>query len=143
MPSNVFASGVTLSLIQQGSKGTFAETLGLEFTELGPDFLRAALTVDARHLRPGGIVNGGVFLSILETVGSVAARCTIESPTKNSLGIQVSCNHLGVAVPGDRLIGTARPVHLGRSTHLWEVEIENQKGKVISSGRITLLIVDK
>jgi 1,4-dihydroxy-2-naphthoyl-CoA hydrolase len=137
----IFAPEITLKEIQAGSKGTLSETLGLEFVEIGADFVKGALTVDSRHLRPGGIVNGGVYLAMIETVASVAARCAIHGKAKNSLGIQVNANHLKVAVPGDRLTATARPIHLGKSTHLWDVAIENQNGKLVSRGTITLLIV--
>jgi len=135
-------SGLTLDDLKEGSKSTFAETLGLEFSEFGSDFLAGTLVVDERHLRPGGIVNGGVYLGLIETVASVAARCAIRGEKKNSLGIQVSANHLGVAVPGDKLTAIARPIHVGRSTHLWSVSIENQKGKLVSTGTITMMIVD-
>lgn len=138
---SIFPSTVTLPDIQSSGKGTLSDTLALEFTELGSDFLKGALVVDKRHLRPGGIVNGGVYLAMIETVASVAARCVIHGQGKNSLGIQVSANHLGVAVPGDKLTATARPAHLGRTTHLWEVEIHNQKAKLLSKGTITLLLV--
>lgn len=140
---SVFSPQVDLAQIQKNAQGTFSEVLGIEFVELGPDFLKGALVVDNRHLRPGGIMNGGVSLALIETVGSVAARCVIYDEPKNTLGIQVSASHLKVAVPGDRLLATARPVHLGRSTHLWDVAIENQTGKLICTGRITLMVVDR
>lgn len=138
----LFSPEVTLEAIQRSGKGTLAETLGIDFTEIGADSVKACVTVDTRHLRPGGIMNGGVSLAIIETVASVAARCTLAGAAKNSLGIEVSANHLHVAKPGDRLTATARPIHVGKSTHLWEVNIVNQNQKLVSSGRITLLIVD-
>src|SRR5207253_2205111 len=105
-----------LKKIQDGARHTFAETLGMQFVELGQDFLTAKLVVDSRHLRPGGIMNGGVSLALIETVGSVAARYAIDGEGKNSLGIQVNANHLQVARPGDELAITAMPLHLGRTT---------------------------
>lgn len=105
--------------------------------------MTAKLMVDSRHLRPGGIVNGAVFLAIIETVGSVAGRCTLKSPDQNSVGIQVNANHLRTATIGDVLTAVARPAHIGRTTQLWDVSISNQQGKKVSSGRITLLVVDK
>ena len=92
---SIFPSTVALSDIQSSGKGTLSDTLALEFTELGPDFLKGALIVDKRHLRPGGIVNGGVYLAMIETVASVAARCVIHGQEKNSLGIQVSADYWG------------------------------------------------
>lgn len=140
---SIFPEGLTLKGVQQVAQNNFAETLGLEFSELGKDFLKGTLVVDERHLRPGGIVNGGVFLGMIETVGSVAARMVILKEPKNSLGIQINANHLRVAKVGDTLTAIAKPVHIGKTTHLWNVSIENQEGKTISSGTITLLITSK
>jgi len=142
--TSVFPAGLTLKAIIENVGGNnFSDSIGFKFVELGADFLRGKLTVDDRHLRPGGIMNGGVSLAIIETVGSVAARCAIFGASKNTLGIQVNASHLTIARPGDELTATARPVHVGRSTHLWDVTIENQNGKLVSSGRITLLVVEK
>ena len=119
------------------------ETLGIRFTEVGKDFLSGALTVDERHLRPGKIMNGGVSLALIETVGSMAAACLVDPEKQNPLGLQVSANHLSIAYPGDTVTATARPIHVGKSTHIWEVTITNQKQKVLCSGRITLFIADR
>ncbi len=140
---NVFSSVVTLKAIQEQAGNEFAATIGLKFTELGPDYLSGKVVIDDRHLRPGAIMNGGVSLALIETVGSVAARCTIADQPKNTLGIQVSASHLQIARPGDELTATARPAHVGRSTQIWDVTIVNQLGKMVSTGRITLLVVDK
>jgi uncharacterized protein (TIGR00369 family) len=77
----------------------------------------------------------------MEIVGSAACNCVIRGQNKNNLGIQLNANHLAIAKPGDRLSIVAKPVHLGRSTHLWEINITNDKGKTVSTGRLTLLIV--
>ena len=119
------------------------EVLGLRFSEVGPDFIKGTLTVDHRHLRPGGIMNGGISLVIIETLGSVASFCTLNSEKQNALGIQVTANHLRIANPGDVITGTATPIHIGKTTHIWDVNIENQNKKLISSGRITMLITEK
>jgi len=139
---SIFAPEVTLESIKQEAKGTFTETLGLEFIELGAECLKGRIVVDGRHLRPGNIMNGGVSLGLIEAVGSTAARCVLGAQPKVSLGIQVNANHFAAAGPSEELTITAAAVHLGRTTHVWEVAIENQKGRLISSGRITLLVVD-
>jgi 1,4-dihydroxy-2-naphthoyl-CoA hydrolase len=125
------------------AQGLMAESFGIEFEEVGEDFVRGSLTVGQQHLRPGGIANGGVFLMILETLGSVSACCVVDMEKFNPLGIQVNANHTGVAKLGDRLTAVSKAIHVGRSTHIWEVNIENQQGKLISTGRITLMIVPK
>ena len=124
-------------------RGLLPEFFGIEFEEVSSDSVRAYLRVDKRHLRPGGIVNGGVYLVLIETLGSISACLKIDTQLHNALGIQVTANHLGVAREGDTLIAVSRPVHVGRSTHVWEVEIRERGGKALSTGRITLLIVPR
>lgn len=140
---NIFPSQVTVALLEETNRNTFNETLGLHYTEVGPDFLRAKLVIGQKHLRPGGIMNGGVSLGVIESVGSVAARCAVHGQNRNTLGIQVSANHLRVGKLGDELTATARVKHLGRSMHVWEVTIENGEGKVVSTGQLTMMVVDK
>lgn len=119
-----------------------SEYLGVHFDEVTKDSIKARLTVDKRHLRPGGIVNGGIYLMLIETLGSISSCLHIDLSRQNPLGIQVNANHLGVAKEGDTLIAFSKAVHIGRTTQIWEVTVENQKGKTLSSGRITLLITD-
>lgn len=139
----IFAPNVTLEAIQKNAVNHFGDHIGLKFTKLGPDFLEGEMKVDDRHLRPGNIMNGGVSLALIETVGSVAARCAIYGEPKNTLGIQVNANHLAIAHPGDTLTVTARPFHVGKSTHVWEVTIVNQDKRTISRGTITMMVVQK
>jgi len=139
-----FPATITVEALNQVSiKDQLPETLGIRFTEVGADSLKAELTVDHRHLRPGKIMNGGVSLVLIEVVGSMSAASLVDFKTKNPLGLQVSANHLNIAYPGDTLTATSHPVHVGRSTHVWGVKIENQNGKPICDGRITLFIADK
>ena len=137
-----FPDQVTVdSLNRECVDGQLPETLGFRFDSVEPNGLRGRLTVDSRHLRPGGIMNGGVSLALVETVGSISAACLLDPARENALGLQVSCNHLAIAKPGDTLTAWSRPVHVGRTTHIWEVAIDNQKRKRVSEGRITMLIV--
>ncbi len=139
----LFPESLTIDLLQSESKNTFSDFLGVTFTEIGPDFMTATMKVEQKHLRPGGIMHGGVSLALIETVGSVAARCTLGESAVNTLGIQVSASHLAIARPGDILKTTAHALHVGRTTQAWDVTIQNNDGKTVSSGRITLLVVSK
>lgn len=116
---------------------------GIDFIEVGPDYMVARMTVDERHLRPGNIMNGGVNLVLIETVGSASSYLRLDLSKQNALGIQVSANHLSIARPGDKLLARSKTIHLGKTTHIWEVNITNEKDKVISTGRITMLITDR
>ncbi len=123
-------------------KGQLPESFGINITSVEKDAVSGTLTVDHRHLRPGNIMNGGVSLVLLETIGSVSTCLYIDPAQYNAFGIQVNANHLSVARPGDILTARSTPVHIGKSTQVWDVNITNQKGKLISSGRITMLVTE-
>ena len=123
-------------------KGQLPESFGINITAVEKDSVSGTLTVDHRHLRPGSIMNGGVSLVLLETVGSVSTCLFIDPAHYNAFGIQVNANHLSVARPGDVLTARSTPVHIGKTTQVWDVNISNQKGKLISSGRITMLVTE-
>ena len=124
------------------TKGQLPESFGIDLTEVGTDYVKGSLTVDARHLRPGNIMNGGVSLVLIETMGSISSCLFLDLEKQNSFGIQVNANHISVARPGDVLTATSRAVHIGKTTQIWDVTIENQTGKIVSSGRITMLVTD-
>ncbi len=123
-------------------RGQLPESFGINITAVEKDSVSGTLTVDHRHLRPGNIMNGGVSLVLLETVGSVSTCLFIDPAQYNAFGIQVTANHLSVARPGDILTARSTPVHIGKTTQVWDVNITNQKGKLVSSGRITMLVTE-
>ena len=124
-------------------KNQLPETFGLEITKVEKDSVTGTLTVDERHLRPGNIMNGGVSLVLIETIGSVSSCLFLDTTKQNAYGIQVTANHLNVARPGDKLTAVSHAVHIGRTTHVWDVVITNQKGKTVSDGRITMLVTEQ
>ena len=123
-------------------RGQLPESFGINITAVEKDSVSGTLTVDHRHLRPGNIMNGGVSLVLLETVGSVSTCLFIDPAQYNAFGIQVTANHLSVARPGDILTARSTPVHIGKTTQVWDVNITKQKGKLVSSGRITMLVTE-
>jgi 1,4-dihydroxy-2-naphthoyl-CoA hydrolase len=125
------------------SGGALHNLMGIKVHEVSADSLSLKMTVSQQHLRPGNIMNGGVSLLLIETAGSFSAYRTINTETHNALGIQVNANHTAVAFPGDVLIAKSRAVHLGKTTHIWDVDITNQNNKLVSSGRVTLIITQK
>lgn len=137
----IFHELVTVEAVQS-RRGGFAKTLGIEFTEVGADYIRASMKVTELHLRGGGILNGGVSLGMIETVGSTAAGAAVALQKLETLGIQVSANHLRTARAGDVLTATAKAKHVGRKMHVWDVEIENQDQKPVCTGSITMMIVE-
>lgn len=134
---------LTLEKIRQHSiKGQLPEAFGIDIEEFGENFMVGSLTVDHRHLRPGNIMNGGVSLVLIETLGSFSSYLKINPEKQNAFGIQVNANHIAIARPGDKLTARSQAVHLGKTTHIWDVNITNQNGKLVSSGRITMLVTD-
>ena len=123
-------------------KGQLPESFGIDITAVEQNSVTGSLTVDERHLRPGNIMNGGVSLVLLETMGSISTCLYIDPAKFNAFGIQVNANHISVARPGDILSARSEPVHIGKTTQVWDVNITNQKGKLVSSGRITMLVTE-
>lgn len=123
-------------------KGQLPESFGMEITAVDAESVTGTLTVDHRHLRPGNIMNGGVSLVLLETVGSISTCLYSDPAYYNAFGIQVAANHVSVARPGDVLTAKSKAVHVGKTTQVWDVNITNQKGKLVSSGRITMLVTE-
>ncbi len=120
--------------------GTAPGHLGIEFLEVGPDFLRARVPVDARTRQPMGILHGGVSVVLAETLGSCGAA--FSSPAgKRAVGLDINANHLRSASEG-WVTGTARPVHIGRTTHVWQIELKNDRDQLTCVSRITMAILD-
>lgn len=133
-----------LKLIKETfGKNQLMENMGFEITGVSDLSLTVQLQVDKRHLRPGGIMNGGVSLLLIETVGSFSSYLRINPENQNALGIQVNANHISVAREGDLITASSLCVHMGKTTHIWDVTVKNLQNKLISSGRITMLITDK
>lgn len=123
-------------------KDQLPATFGLDVTEASLTSVTGELTVDERHLRPGKIMNGGVSMVMIETIGSISSAMHIDVSKQNTFGMQISANHLGKARSGDVITAKTRAVHIGRSTHVWDVDITNQHNKKICSGRITMMVSD-
>lgn len=122
--------------------GTLLETLDIQITEVGDDYLCGTMPVDHRTVQPYGILHGGASVALAESLGSIAAHLVVDSSQYYSVGMEINANHLRPATKG-RVKGTATPIHLGRSSHVWSIEITNEVGKLICISRITMAIVSK
>ena len=121
------------------SEGTAMRSLGIEFTEVGPDYLRATMPVDARTHQPYGLLHGGASVLLAETLGSSAGGMCVE-PGQGVVGIEINANHLAGVREG-KVPGTARALHLGRSTQVWEIRIEDDHGRLACVSRLTLAVI--
>jgi 1,4-dihydroxy-2-naphthoyl-CoA hydrolase len=130
--------GATLDALNARSAGTLMQALGIEFTELGDGFLRATMPVDARTHQPYGLLHGGASVALAETLGSSAGA--MMAGGNAVVGLEINANHLR-AVRSGLVTGTARPLHVGRSTQVWEIRIEDEAGKPVCISRITLAVL--
>ena len=113
--------------------------LGIEFLEVGDDFIRARAPVDARTKQPMGILHGGVSVLLAEMLGSCGAACA-SPPGHRSVGVEVNANHIRSVSEG-WVTGVGRPLHVGRSTQVWQIEMTNDKGQLTCVSRITMAIL--
>jgi 1,4-dihydroxy-2-naphthoyl-CoA hydrolase len=116
--------------------------IGIEFTEIGPDFLRARMPVDGRTIQPFGILHGGASVALAETLGSTAAALVIDRSKQRCVGQEINANHVRAASQG-YVIGTARPIHIGRRSHVWEIRITDEQERLVCISRITMYILDR
>ena len=118
------------------------ETLDIQITEVGEDFIRGTMPVDHRTVQPYGILHGGASVALAETLGSIAAHLVVESDLYFTVGMEVNANHLRPVTRG-RVTGTARPIHIGKSSQVWGIEIKNEENKMVCISRITMAVVPK
>lgn len=131
----------TLEELDRQSPGSMAEHLDIRFTEIGPDYLRASMPVDARTVQPFGLLHGGASVTLAETVGSVAANCVIDAGRAFCVGQEINANHLR-GVRSGRVTATARPIHIGNRSQVWEIRIEDEKGRLTCISRLTMAVVE-
>lgn len=118
-----------------------ASHIGIELTELGDDFLRGRMPVDDRTRQPFGILHGGASVALAETLGSTAASLVIDRDKQRCVGQEINANHVRAATSGF-VIGTARPLHVGRRSHVWEIRITDERERLVCISRITMYILD-
>lgn len=124
----------------QINKGTIVDHLGIVMTEVGDDFITGTMPADARTFQPYGVVHGGANVVLAETLGSTAGAHVIDFATAKCLGQEVSATHLRPVSSG-LVIGTARPIHLGRRSHVWEIRLTNEEGKLTCISKLILAII--
>ncbi|HEY5972112.1 MAG TPA: hotdog fold thioesterase [Pseudoxanthomonas sp.] len=135
-----FRNPVDIEALNTLARGTMIENLGIVVTEVGEDWLRATMPVDTRTKQPYGLLHGGASVALAETLGSMAGGLCVDHTREAVVGLEINANHLR-AVREGTVTGTARAIHVGRSTQVWEIRIENEAGKPVCISRITLAVV--
>ena len=138
----MFNPEMTVAAINQMSQRTLAANLGIEFTEVGADFMCARMPVDSRTTQPFGLLHGGASIALAETMGSVASTAMIDLNVQAAVGLDINGNHLRAVTQG-YVTGTVRPIHIGRRTHVWEIRIEDEGGRLVNISRLTMMIIQR
>lgn len=127
--------------INKFSENTMMGVLGIECIEIGDDFIRVKMPVDKRTHQPMGLLHGGASAALIESVGSMGSTLLLDLSKEAPVGVEVNANHIGSIRTGN-VIALGKIVHAGRKTHVWQVDISDEKtGKLICTGRLTVMIV--
>jgi len=138
----IFNTGVTIEILNKMSGNTLVTHLGIEFTQVGEDFIEAKMPVDHRTHQPLGLLHGGASVSLAETLGSVGAACCIDITKQYCVGLEINANHIK-SVRDGFVYGVTRPIHVGKKTHVWEIKISNEAKELVCLSRITMAIIDR
>jgi 1,4-dihydroxy-2-naphthoyl-CoA hydrolase len=138
----IFVSRPSLDQLNFSREKNMVDHLGIVFTELGDDYLEATMPVDHRTKQPMGLLHGGASVALAETLGSVAASLTLDLTKQACVGLEINANHIKSVREG-LVKGVAKPIHLGKTTQIWEIKIYNEAGQLNCISRITMAILDK
>lgn len=137
--SRVWTQDISVQILTDIHRDTAVQHLGMEFLEVGDDFITARVPVDSRTKQPYGLLHGGVSVVLAETLGSCGAAFSCPSGHR-AVGLDINANHLKGATSG-WVTGTTRPVHVGRSTQVWQIDLKNDAGELTCVSRITMAIL--
>ena len=137
-----FHKNVNLEKIRQHSTKTMVDFLGIEWLEIGDNFVKASMPVNEKTKQPYGILHGGASCVLAESLGSYASSLVIDSDTFQCVGIAINANHVRSATSGN-VTGIASPLHIGKTTHVWDIKIYDREEKLICVSRLTVAIIEK
>ena len=137
-----FNKSIRIEDVQPVSKNTMGEHIGIEFTEIGENYLKAKMPVDNRTRQPYGLLHGGASAALAETVGSVASALVIDPNNFYCVGMEINANHIR-AVKEGYVFATAIGLHLGSTTHVWDIKIYNEQEKLVCVSRLTVAILKR
>ncbi len=137
-----FKKDIKLTDLNAFSPHTMSNHLGMEWTEIGPDFIKMRMPVDERTKQPYGLLHGGASCALAETVGSVGSHLIIDPDKFLCVGLEINANHISSARSGF-VTATAIPLHIGKTTHVWDIKIHDEGGKLICVSRLTVAILKR
>jgi len=137
---SIWRTEPTVEQLRERARNTLAEHIGIRVAEIGPDYLRATMPVNAHTHQPMGILHGGASVTLAETIGSLAANLCGGSDKYVCLGQEINANHLRPVSSGI-VTATARPFHIGNRSHVWHIEIRDERDKLVCVSRLTMAVV--
>lgn len=140
-PMAIWFDGFPLDVVNERSRGTLIGQLGIEFVAAGDDYVVAKMPVDERTKQPFGVLHGGASVALAETLASWGASLTVDPARQQCVGLEINANHIRSATTG-WVTGTARPLHLGRSTQVWEVRIVDERDRLVCVSRVTMAVLE-
>lgn len=138
----IFPDHISVELLNEKYRGNMVTHLGIEYTEIGIDFLIGKMPVDYRTMQPMNILHGGASVVLAETLGSVASILCIDLNQKISVGLEINANHIKSVREGF-VYGKAQIIHLGKSTHIWQIDITKESGELVCVSRLTIAVLDR
>ena len=132
----------TLDEVRKFQHDTMGEHLGIEITNIGADYLEATMPVDNRTMQPDRILHGGASVTLAETLGSVGGSMCVDRERLQIVGQEINANHLRPAT-GGHVTGRAKPIHLGRRSQVWNIEITDERKRLICVSRLTIAIIQR
>lgn len=139
---SIWHKNISLEELSSRNKNTMSDFLGIEFIEIGDDFITAKMPVDERTKQPIGIMHGGASCVLAETVGSIAANFCVDLSKYYCVGLDINTNHIRSIREGF-VYATAKPFHIGRTTHVWGINIVNDQQQMISVNRLTMTVLTR
>jgi len=137
-----FHENINVDQLQVLGKNTMVEGIGIEFKEIGENFIKATMPVDHRTVQTYGILHGGASVTLAETIGSIASAMVIDKEKYYCVGLEINANHLRSAKKGF-VTGIVTPIHLGKKTHVWEIKIYDDEEKLLCISRLTVAVLLK
>jgi 1,4-dihydroxy-2-naphthoyl-CoA hydrolase len=138
----MFPEQIDIEQLNKFSENTMVSHLGIEFTEVNTDSLKARMPVDERTKQPMGILHGGASVVLAETLGSVASSLLLNREKQYAVGLEINANHVKSAKEGF-VWGTTKAIHIGKRTHIWEIVIKNDAAQLVAISRLTVAIIDR
>ncbi len=135
----IWQKPISVAALTAFSTNSAVSHLGIEFMEVGDDFITARVPVDARTCQPFGLLHGGVSVVLAETLGSCGANFACP-PGHQAVGLDINANHLK-GVKSGWVTGTTRPLHIGRTTQVWQIDLHNEAAQLICTSRITMAVL--